>query len=152
MHEEGHTVALHTASHNYSNIYSSVDNYFKDLTKVSNRVKKITGIDSKIIRFPGGSSNTISRNYNKGIMTELTNILLNEGYRYFDWNIDGKDASTARNSSDVYYNVTSNLTYNKANVVLLHDTKSITAKALKNIIEFENIDMSTYMVRHKVNN
>ena len=160
MHDEGHVVALHTATHNYSYIYSSIDNYFDDLNKVSNRVKKITGIDSKIIRFPGGSSNTISRNYNKGIMTELSNIVLNQGYRYFDWNIDGMDASSARNSGDVYYNVTSNLSRNRANVVLLHDTKNITVNALKDIIrfgkeygyKFSSIDMDTYMVRHKVNN
>ena len=42
MYDEGHTVALHTASHNYSYVYSSVDNYFNDLEKVRNRVKNIT--------------------------------------------------------------------------------------------------------------
>ena len=160
IYDEGHTVALHTDNHNYSYIYSSVDNYFADLNKVSDRVKRITGVESKIIRFPGGSSNTISRNYNKGIMSELTNIVLNQGYRYFDWNVDGMDASSARSSRDVYYNVTSNLSYNKANVVLLHDTKKITVGAVKDIIEFgkeegykfSKIDMNTYMVRHKVNN
>jgi len=160
MHDEGHTIALHTASHDYKYVYSSVDNYFKDLNKVSERVKRITGVESKIIRFPGGSSNTISRNYNKGIMTELTNIVLNQGYRYFDWNIDARDASSARNSSDVYYNVTSNLSHNRANVVLMHDIKNITVSALEDIIEFGKeygykfsaIDMNTYMVRHKVKN
>ena len=160
MHDEGHTVALHTASHEYSYVYSSVDNYFTDLYKVRDRVKNITGVDSRIIRFPGGSSNTISRSYSKGIMTVLTNTVLNEGYRYFDWNVDGMDASSARNSKDVYYNVTSNLSRNRANVVLLHDIKSITVGALKDIItfgkehgyEFKEIDMNTYMVRHKVNN
>lgn len=160
MHNEGHTIALHTANHNYGYIYSSVENYFNDLKQVSNRVKNITGIDSKIIRFPGGSSNTVSRNYRQGIMTELSNILLNDGYRYFDWNVDGKDASSARNSQDVYYNVTSNLSPYRANVVLLHDTKNITASTLKDIIKFgkeygysfNKIDMNTYMVRHKINN
>lgn len=160
MYDEGHMVALHTATHEYSYIYSSVDNYFNDLNRVSDRVKRITGFESKIIRFPGGSSNTVSKNYNRGIMTELTNIVLNDGYRYFDWNVDAMDASSARNSGDVYYNVTSNLSFNNANVVLMHDTKSITVGALKDIIKFGKeygykfsaIDMDTYMVRHKVNN
>ena len=160
MYDEGHTIALHTASHEYSYVYSSVDNYFTDLYKVRDRVKRITGVDSKIIRFPGGSSNTISKSYSKGIMTVLTNTVLNEGYRYFDWNVDGKDASSSRNSEDVYYNVTSSLSHNRANVVLLHDIKSITVGALKDIIkfgkehdyEFRAIDMDTYMVRHGVNN
>ena len=60
---EGHTVALHTASHSYKQIYSSVNNYFNDLEKVKSRVKRITGEDAIIIRFPGGSSNTVSRSY-----------------------------------------------------------------------------------------
>lgn len=160
MHDEGHTIALHTATHNYSYIYSSTDNYFNDLNKVKDRVKRITGENSMIIRFPGGSSNTISKNYKKGIMTELSNLVLNEGYRYFDWNVDGRDASTSRNSSDVYYNVTSNLSMNRANMVLMHDTKSITAGAVRDIIrfgkehgyQFRKIDMNTYMVRHGINN
>ena len=160
MYNEGHTVALHTATHNYSYIYSSVDNYFNDLNRVSDRVKRLTGIDSKIIRFPGGSSNNVSRSYKIGIMTELSNLVLNYGYKYFDWNVDAMDASSARNSSDVYYNVTSNLNMNRANVVLMHDTKNITVGALRNIIRFgkENgysfnkIDMNTKMVRHSVSN
>lgn len=160
MYDEGHTVALHTASHNYSYIYSSIDNYYSDLYKICDRVKKITGYDSKIIRFPGGSSNTVSKSYKKGIMTELTNLVLNDGYRYFDWNVDAMDASSARTSSDVYYNVTSNLRGNRANVVLMHDIKSITVGALRNIIKygkesgysFKKIDMNTKMVRHSVSN
>lgn len=160
MYNEGHTVALHTATHNYSYIYSSIDNYFNDLNIVGDRVKRLTGVDSKIIRFPGGSSNNVSRNYKIGIMTELSNLVLNYGYKYFDWNVDAMDASSARNSSDVYYNVTSNLNKNRANVVLMHDTKNITVGALRNIIRFgkengysfERIDMNTKMVRHSVSN
>ena len=160
IYNEGHTIALHTASHDYSYIYSSIDNYFKDLNRVSDRVKRLTGVDSKIIRFPGGSSNEVSKNYRRGIMTELTQIVVNDGYRYFDWNVDGKDASTSKSSSDVYYNVTSDLYINRANVVLLHDIKSITVGALRDIIkygkesgyQFMGIDMNTKMVRHTVSN
>ena len=160
MYDEGHTVALHTASHNYSYIYSSIDNYFADLNKVSDRVKNITDIDSKIIRFPGGSSNTVSRNYSYGIMTTLTNMVLEKGYRYFDWNVDAMDASSARSSSDVYNNVTRNLSKNRSNVVLMHDIKAITRDALRNIIKygqsqgytFSRIENDTYMIRHGVNN
>lgn len=160
MHDEGHTVALHTATHEYSYVYSSVDNYFNDLNSVRDRVKRITGVDSKIIRFPGGSSNMVSRNYKVGIMSELTTLVLNQGYRYFDWNVDSMDASSARSGSDVYYNVVSGLSRNRSNVVLMHDIKSITVNGLRDIIKygknsgykFSNIDMNTYMIRHSVNN
>lgn len=160
MYDEGHTVALHTASHNYSKVYSSVDNYFADLKIVSDRVKRITGQTSKIVRFPGGSSNTISRRYNKGIMTNLSEALFSQGYRYYDWNVDSGDASTSKTKEAVYRSVTNNLSKNKANVVLMHDIKYQTKDAIRDIIRygknngyiFERIDMDTYMVRQKINN
>lgn len=157
---EGHTIALHTASHNYSYVYSSIDNYFADLNTVSNRVKNLTGIDSKIIRFPGGSSNTVSRNYKYHIMTDLTSMVLERGYRYYDWNVDSKDAGGAGSSYQVYSNVINNLSYSRANMVLMHDIKPQTRDALRDIIrfgkdngfKFEKITMDTYMIRHGVNN
>lgn len=164
--EEGHSIALHTASHNYQKIYSSMDNYFNDLKIVSDRVKRITGHETFLIRFPGGSSNTVSRHYSQGIMTALTNEVLNRGYRYYDWNVDASDAWTCARSSVsdkascVYNNVTKNLSKNKANVVLMHDIKPHTVEALRNIIKygkdngytFDVINMNTAMVRFRVNN
>ena len=160
QHDEGHTVALHTASHNYQTVYSSVDNYYNDLLQIQNRVKRITGYESKIIRFPGGSSNTISKKYSKGIMSILTKDTVSKGYHYFDWNIDSDDAGGAKNSFTVYNNVIKSLSKNRSNVILMHDIKSQTKDALRNIIKygknngysFEKITMSTPMVTHKVNN
>ena len=157
---EGHTVGLHTATHNYSTVYSSVNNYYNDLLQVQNRVKRITGYESKIIRFPGGSSNTISKKYSKGIMTTLTKDVVNKGYHYFDWNVDSDDAGGARNSKTVYNNVVKNLSKNRANVILMHDIKPQTRDALKSIIQFgknngysfDKITMRTPMVTHGVNN
>lgn len=160
MYDEGHTVALHTSSHNYATVYSSVDAYFNDLNTVSNRVERITGMKSMIIRFPGGSSNIVSKRYKEGIMTDLTNLVLSRGYHYFDWNVDSGDAGGASSSQQVYNNVTKNLSKSRANVVLMHDIKTITRDAIRSIIQygysqgygFDKITMDTYMVRHGVNN
>ncbi|MDD6224525.1 MAG: polysaccharide deacetylase family protein [bacterium] len=164
--EEGHTVALHTATHQYPKVYASVDNYFADLKEISDRVERITGEKSRIIRFPGGSNNTVSKKYSSGIMTILADEVLNRGYRYYDWNIDSGDAwqCVKNNVSDksrcVYHNVVSNLSNNKANIVLMHDIKTHTVDALRNIIRygkdngytFSAIDMNTAMIVFKVNN
>ena len=158
--DEGHTVGLHTASHNYATVYKSVDSYYNDLLQVQNRVKRITGYESKIIRFPGGSSNTISKKYSKGIMTILTKDVVNKGYHYFDWNISSGDAGETTSSSGVYNYVVKSLSKNKSNVVLMHDIKPYTRDALRNIIRygknngytFAKITMSTPMVTHHVNN
>lgn len=159
--DEGHTVGLHTASHDYSIVYNSVDSYFRDLGSVSDRVKRITGVESKIIRFPGGSSNTVSRHYMSGIMSILTREVLEKGYRYYDWNVSSGDASTGKlTSDDIYYNVVSHLSKSKVNMVLMHDVKPYTRDALRNIIRygkdngytFEAITMGTEMITQRVNN
>ncbi len=159
--QEGHSIALHTASHDYSYIYSSVEHYFQDLFIVQERVKRITGYESKIIRFPGGSSNTISRRYSGGIMSTLTKEVLQKGYRYYDWNIDSKDAESGTHTADeIAQNVISSLSKNKVNMVLLHDIKSSTRDALQKIIcygkengyTFDKITMNTEMITQHVNN
>lgn len=159
--EEGHSIGLHTATHNYSIVYSSVDAYFNDLNTVGERVKRITGLDSKIIRFPGGSSNTVSRHYSIGIMSTLTSEVVKRGYRYYDWNLSSGDAAGGRlTADDIYNNVVSNLRKDRINMVLLHDIKPYTRDALRNIIiygknngySFEKIDDGTEMVTQRVNN
>lgn len=158
--QEGHTVGLHTATHQYSVVYSSVNSYFNDLTTVHDRVKRLTGYDSRIIRFPGGSSNTISAKYSKGIMTKLTNEVLARGFRYYDWNVSGEDTGSAKTSQAVYQNVIKGLRKDRANIVLLHDIKSYTADAVRDIIRygknngysFEKITVDTAMVHQRVNN
>lgn len=159
---EGHTVALHSYTHQYNYVYSSIDNYFNDLNKISEKVKSITGETPKIIRFPGGGSNTISKQYSKGIMKVLTNEVLARGYHYFDWNVDCGDAGGAKNKTDVYNNVVNHLSHNQTNVVLMHDFQNNykTLEALSDIIDygiangytFAAIDMNTPLVRHRVNN
>ena len=159
----GNTIALHTYTHNYSYVYSSIDNYFIDLNNVSNSVYNSIGIHPKIIRFPGGSSNTISKNYSNGIMSRLTNEVINRGYTYFDWNVDSNDAGgDGYNSNKIYNNVINGLSHSKTNIVLMHDSESHSASvdALRNIIKygknngytFKAITSDTPIVRHGVNN
>lgn len=161
MHDEGHTVALHTATHNYATVYASVDSYFNDLITVQNRVKNITGQTSYIIRFPGGSSNTVSRNYSQGIMSTLTSEVVRRGYRYYDWNVSSGDAAGGSPSSEqIKNNVINSLRKDRSNMVLMHDIKACTRDALRSIIRygkengytFEKITMNTEMVRQRVNN
>ena len=159
--DEGHSVALHTATHDYAIVYGSNESYFNDLYSVQDRVKRITGYESKIIRFPGGSSNTISRRYTDGIMSYLTKEVLNRGFKYYDWNISSGDAAGGSPTpEDIYNNVVSNLSHDKVNMVLMHDIKTYTRDALRNIIKygkengytFEKITMDTEMVQQRVNN
>ncbi len=159
MYDEGHTIGLHTASHNYKYIYSSTTNFIKDIEKIQEKVARITGEKSSIIRFPGGSSNTVS-SFNPGIMCTLSNMVIEKGYHYFDWNVSSGDAGSGRSKKNTYRNVTNNLSKNRANVVLMHDIYDSTVDTVKDIIKygkdngytFEKITMDTEMYTHYVNN
>ena len=159
--DEGHTVALHSLSHQYAHIYASLENYFADLVGVSDRVKNITGVESKILRFPGGSSNLVSKRYDHGIkiMSILSREVEARGYHYFDWNVDSDDAGRANSPEVVYNNVISRLKDGE-NVVLQHDVKPYSVEAVGAMIEyglsnnfvFDAITMDTPVVHHSVNN
>ncbi len=158
---EGHTIALHSDTHNYAQIYSSVNAYYTDLYAVRDKVKAATGVDSKIIRFPGGSSNVVSKNYCVGIMSNLVVDVQAKGYHYFDWNISSGDAANYT-SSQIYTNVVSKLGSGSTYVVLMHDysgndstrdsLKSIISYAKSHGYKFSNITMGTPQIHHRVAN
>ena len=133
--DEGHLIALHTSSHEYSQVYKSDEAYWEDLNKISARVERITGKKSKIVRFPGGSSNTVSRHYSTGIMARMAADLESKGYTYVDWNVDSRDAE-GKNSDQIYNYTISELSKSKGNVVLMHDIKTTTANALERVIQY----------------
>ena len=133
----GHSVGLHTNTHNYGLVYSSIDAYFDDLNSINEIVKEQTGSYSNIIRFPGGSSNTVSRNYYAGIMSSLSNLVEQRGFKYFDWNVSSGDASGASLGSDVYYNnIVNGLGNGSYYVVLQHDTNINSIRAVERVIQY----------------
>lgn len=161
--EEGHKIAAHTFTHDYAKCYTTVDGYFKDLDKVNARIKRITGTETNIIRFPGGSSNTVSNKYNKGIMNTLVKEVTARGYVYFDWNVDASDAfncakkAVKDKETCVYNNVINGLSKKKMNIVLMHDIKMYSADVLEKIIiyaldhgySFQTISENTKQIKFK---
>lgn len=160
--EEGHAVALHTDSHNYAYVYRSVDNYFADLYRVQERVKNVTGQTTALIRFPGGSSNLVSKRYDGGIhiMSLLVEEVQKRGFVYFDWNVASGDTDGATTADEIYNNVTNNLKWGGNSVVLQHDTKGYSVDAVERIIQyglengfaFARLDSSAFAAHHNVNN
>ena len=158
---EGHTVAIHGYSHDYNQIYKSEEAYMNNITQLQDKIKASTGYAPTITRFPGGSSNTVSK-YNPGIMTRLCKLLPQRGFKYFDWNVSSGDAGGAKNADDVYNNVVKGLSKARSNVVLMHDFSSNQkgVDALERIIDyglangytFSRITENTPMVTHTPNN
>ena len=159
--QRGHTIGLHTYSHDYKTVYTSVTAYFNDLERVGNMVKNEIGFIPKYIRFPGGASNTISRKYCPGIMSILANEVIDRGYQFYDWNYSTGDAG----GNNIPVNqIIATATAGNANnqVILAHDTdaKNTTVDALPAIIEhyqalgysFKSIDDNSYVPHHHINN
>lgn len=159
---EGHSIGIHGYSHDYSKIYASEDAFMNNIETLRKKIKDSTGTDTKLMRFPGGSSNTVSKKYCQGIMTSLAKKVNDEGYRFFDWNVSSEDAGGAYTSTEVYNNVINYLSKERINVVLMHDAtdKVWTLNALENVIDyglshgykFSNITDDTPVVHHKINN
>lgn len=158
---EGHTVAIHGYSHNTQVIYASTETFFDNLLWAQNWVESVTGIKSYLMRFPGGSSNSSSK-FNPGIMTALTQMVVESGFHYFDWNVSSGDGSSNTTAAQMVTMVTKNIKLGKSSTILMHDgaTHFNTVEALPKILDYlVSIDakvlpitMETPQVHHHVNN
>ena len=140
MVEEGHSIGIHSVTHRYSQIYASVEAYFSDLYGMQRIIEEQTGVKTWLMRFPGGSSNAVSRNYCRGIMTTLTAAVEEAGFHYFDWNVDSDDAGNARTANEVFRNVTEGVPWHDYSIVLQHDVQDFSMAAVERILiwGFEN--------------
>lgn len=129
----GHSIALHTYSHEYA-IYSSPETYYEDLQKIQDLVVEQTGQEAKIVRFPGGTSNTTSANYCEGIMTFLAEDLGKKGYLYCDWNVSSGDGGGAFDEMTVILNVMNFSQGIRKAIVLQHDSQPFSVDAVDDII------------------
>lgn len=161
IHEEGHAIGVHSYTHIYKDIYSSIDNYLNDFHKMQELIYEKTGEYTNIFRFPGGSSNTVSTNYCANIMTELTKEMDNQKYVYFDWNVSSRDAEGGKiTKEDVYNNVITGIGTKEKVIVLQHDTKKFSIDAVQDIINWgkENgyvflpLDVNSFTAHHKIQN
>ena len=136
---EGHTLAIHSNTHQYSQIYTSAHAFMTDINTLSSKLEKITGVKPTILRFPGGSNNTVSHRYGgNDIMERVIKMVKDAGYTYYDWNVDSSDASANKQSKNVIVNSVLQGAKGKEHaVILMHDAapKTTTVEALPQIVE-----------------
>ena len=142
---EGHTVAVHSYTHDFDEIYASQDAYWADFDRMNDLIAEQTGgYRANIFRFPGGASNTISR-FNSGVMTRLTQEAEEKGYDYFDWNVDCGDGGGLNDTSQLYQNIISGIQANDISVVLCHDTHSATVAAIDDVLTWGEENGYTFL-------
>lgn len=89
---EGHSIGLHTFTHDYKKIYENDNSFIDEMDKSGIKLKNIIGFSPKIIRFPSGSKGHLNATF--------LDKLHSHGYKIFDWNIclsDGIDHNTPVN-------------------------------------------------------
>lgn len=159
IYDRGHAIGLHSFHHDYYSIYASEEDFFWDMLQLDALVYDRTGIHTKLLRFPGGSSNTVS-SFNPGIMTRLTIAVESMGYKYFDWNINSGDADQAKDKDEVAENIINGCAGRAYSIVLLHDTKGYSVEAVETILawgaingfSFRALNMTSPGSHHGVNN
>ncbi len=139
--QAGHEIALHSASHKYSEIYRSTDAFWADIDLLRQRLEPYADAGAiRCLRFPGGSTNTVSRKYGgNAIMQELKVQAEARGWLWVDWNVCAEDAAGEKLSADaVRRNVVQGSEGLDRCIVLMHDsvTTGTTAEALPNIIRW----------------
>lgn len=132
--DAGHTLAIHSYTHNYQKIYASVEAYLDDFNEMYCQIVEATGVAPTIFRFPGGSINS----YNVGLYQEIIAEMTRRGFVFFDWNATNGDAASSKlqSAETLTSNALDGLRYRRA-IVLMHDSapKTTTVQALPAIIE-----------------
>ena len=156
---EGHSIGVHSACHNYRRIYASEEAFFDDFSAVQDLIYTQTGQYTSLCRFPGGSSNTVSR-FNRGIMSRLTKSMEELGYHYYDWNVSSGDAGETTNTERVFENIVNGCSNQRVSVVLQHDSKEFSVAAVERVIvwgltngyQFVPLDESSAEIHHRIAN
>ncbi len=133
--DEGHTIASHTYSHDYSYVYGSLENFREEVNKAKDVLTNIVGEDAftNIFRFPGGAF--------REQRAEFKNVLIEENVPFVNWNCLTGDAETR---SPVPANLiekakkTAKSSGSDSLTILMHDAgaKQATADALPGLIEY----------------
>lgn len=132
--DRGHSIGIHSVTHNYEQIYASPEAFFEDLFGMQEIIYENTGVKTTLMRFPGGSSNEVSCKTYEGLMTILTEAVQDAGFQYFDWNVDSGDAAGARKAKTVFSNVTDGVSKERLCVVLQHDIHPYSVEAVEDIL------------------
>lgn len=131
MYSEGHSLGLHSMSHNKGNLYSSNENFLKEMLSTQELINSVVGIKPTILRFPFGCNNNCYR-----ISQSMVDLLHKNNLKIFDWNTDSGDGANPNLAPSIFIK---NAKSDKDCVVLLMHCAYMsknTVKALPSIIKY----------------
>ncbi len=135
--KEGHYVANHGYSHNYSSIYSSTNAVLDEYNKTEQLIKNAIGdqnYSSHLFRFPGGSKGGRYRD----IKNETINVLNENNILYVDWNALNGDSEGKKTREEMMQYLKETIGNKQTVVILMHDAgdKTLTYEMLPEVIAY----------------
>ena len=142
--QEGHSIAIHSFTHNYKILYpnriANVQHITKEYMDTLSAMKSIFGpnFNTRVFRYPGGHMSWKNMDVADAALSKY-------GVEWIDWNAlcgDGEPRRTRPTSAQGMYEFTVKTTLQNKNqdviVVLMHDAenKKFTAEALPKIIQY----------------
>lgn len=126
---EGHTIGIHTYTHEYNVIYKSAEALLADIQKCKKAIANaIPNFDTNLYRFPGGSF----------LYPQYREAITNAGYHYVDWNASSDDAVLTNASPQELFDRAIGSANGKSKIILLmHDGvgRKATVQSLSAIID-----------------
>lgn len=119
--EAGHTVGVHSFSHDTDIIYSSVEAYLTDFYDTYKMIYDACGVKASVFSFPDGSG-SIPAAIREDIIAEMER----RGFTYYDINAESGDRLAGASWQSIYdtavANVHENTASGSASVLELHDS------------------------------
>lgn len=115
--DQGHTIGVHSYTHDYKKIYASVEAYLEDFHEAWSIIREATGQTPQLFRFAGGSNNDFNVDTRDAIIKEMTR----RGFRFYDWNVDSGDVDGAT-WQDMYNSIPRDCRKLKRPIILMHDS------------------------------
>lgn len=160
MVDEGHSIGIHSDCHDFKTIYANDDALWEDIYTMQSLIEEKCGEKTCLLRFPGGSSNTVSRRYCPGIMSRAIARAEADGFAYFDWNVDSGDAYGCQDGEVIFRKVICGIRGRNRAVVLQHDVNRCSVQTVERIIcwgksngyVFRALTADSPACRHRVQN
>lgn len=126
--EQGHSIGLHSYSHNYNQLYRKENGLIEDFNKAQLIYESITKEKTNIIRMPYGSKPTLKK--------EHIAQLEDNNYKFWDWNVDSNDSnSKGKNAEGIINTIEKSISLDMNNLVILMHEKEQTIQSLDTIIK-----------------
>lgn len=134
--EEGHFIANHGYSHQYSSMYSSTGAVVEEYNRAKLAIQNALGkeYDGHLFRFPGGSTGGKYHSLKK----EAKQVLADNQIGYIDWNALSNDAAGAKTKEALLESVKETVGQKNSVVILMHDAgdKILTYEVLPEVIKY----------------